>query len=70
VVAVEEVEFQTQNYSSVLGLNGFARALTNTVLVTILVVVGQVLTSILGGYAFARMRFRGRDSLFLSTWAR
>ena len=34
-------------------------------LVTILVVVGQVLTSILGGYAFARLRFRGREKLFL-----
>jgi ABC-type glycerol-3-phosphate transport system permease component len=65
VVAVEDIEFQTGNYSRVLGLNGFDRALTNTVLVTILVVAGQVLTSILGGYAFARLRFRGRDKLFL-----
>ena len=65
VLAVEQVDFQTGNYSKVLGLNGFSRALTNTVLVTILVVVGQVLTSILGGYAFARLRFRGREKLFL-----
>jgi multiple sugar transport system permease protein len=65
VVPVEEIEFQTENYSKVLGLNGFDRALTNTVLVTILVVGGQVLTSILGGYAFARLRFRGREKLFL-----
>ena len=41
------------------------RSLTNTVLITILVVVGQVLTSILGGYAFARVKFAGRDKLFL-----
>ncbi len=65
VTPVEETEFQTGNYSKVLGLNGLDRALTNTVLVTILVVVGQVLTSILGGYAFARLRFRGREKLFL-----
>jgi multiple sugar transport system permease protein len=65
VVAVEEVEFQRQNYSTVFNLNGFNRALTNTVLVTILVVAGQVLTSILGGYAFARLRFKGREKLFL-----
>lgn len=65
VVPVEDIEFQTENYSKVLGLNGFDRALTNTVLVTILVVGGQVLTSILGGYAFARLRFRGREKLFL-----
>ncbi|MCU0283952.1 MAG: carbohydrate ABC transporter permease [Candidatus Nanopelagicales bacterium] len=65
VTPVEETEFQTGNYSRVLGLNGFDRALTNTVLITILVVGGQVLTSILGGYAFSRLRFRGRDKLFL-----
>ncbi|NWF80446.1 MAG: carbohydrate ABC transporter permease [Chloroflexi bacterium] len=34
-------------------------------LVTILVVLGQVTTSVLGGYAFARLNFPGRDSLFL-----
>jgi ABC-type glycerol-3-phosphate transport system permease component len=65
VTAVEEVNFQKGNYSKVLNLNGFSRALTNTVLITILVVAGQVLTSILGGYAFARLRFRGREKLFL-----
>jgi len=65
VTPVEEVDFQTGNYSKVLNLNGFSRALTNTVLITILVVVGQVLTSILGGYAFSRLRFRGREKLFL-----
>jgi ABC-type glycerol-3-phosphate transport system permease component len=65
VAPVEQVDFQTGNYSKVLNLNGFSRALTNTVLITILVVAGQVLTSILGGYAFARLRFRGREKLFL-----
>jgi ABC-type glycerol-3-phosphate transport system permease component len=65
VAPVEEVEFQTGNYSKVLQLEGFGRSLTNTVLVTILVVIGQVFTSILGGYAFSRLRFRGRDKIFL-----
>ena len=65
VAPVEEVEFQTGNYGKVLGLEGFGRSLTNTVLITILVVVGQVFTSILGGYAFSRLRFRGRDRIFL-----
>lgn len=44
---------------------GVGRSLTNTVLVTILVVLGQILTSILGGYAFARVQFRGRSTVFL-----
>ena len=65
VEPVERVEFQTGNYSQVMQLEGFGRSLTNTVLVTILVVVGQVFTSILGGYAFSRLRFRGRDKIFL-----
>lgn len=65
VQPVEKVEFQTGNYSKVLQLEGFGRSLTNTVLVTVLVVIGQVFTSILGGYAFSRLRFRGRDKLFL-----
>ena len=65
VSPVEQVEFQTGNYSTVMQLDGFGRSLTNTVLVTLLVVVGQVFTSILGGYAFSRLRFRGRDKIFL-----
>jgi ABC-type glycerol-3-phosphate transport system permease component len=65
VEPVEKVQFQTGNYSKVMQLEGFGRSLTNTVLVTILVVVGQVFTSILGGYAFSRLRFRGRDKIFL-----
>lgn len=44
---------------------GVGRSLTNTVLVTILVVLGQIITSILGGYAFARVQFRGRSALFM-----
>ena len=59
------VKFQTSNYTEVLSLSSLDRALTNTVLITILVVVGQVLTSIMGGYAFARIKFAGRDKLFL-----
>lgn len=65
VEPIEEVQFQVDNYGRVLQLDGFGRSLTNTVLVTILVVLGQVFTSVLGGYAFSRLRFRGRDKLFL-----
>jgi len=61
----EGVQAELGNFETVLELNGFGRALTNTVLVTILVVAGQLFTSILGGYAFARLKFRGRDKLFL-----
>lgn len=61
---VEFVEFQFENYNAVFDLN-LDRALVNTTVVTSLVVIGQLLTSILGGYAFSRVEFRGRDTLFL-----
>jgi ABC-type glycerol-3-phosphate transport system permease component len=61
----ESVGTTANNYSEVLGLQTLDRSLTNTALVTILVVVGTLFTSIMGGYAFARIRFPGRDQLFL-----
>ncbi|MEM6282652.1 MAG: ABC transporter permease subunit [Chloroflexota bacterium] len=61
---VENVEFQFSNYDAVFDLN-LDRALVNTTIVTIGVVAGQLITSIFGGYAFSRLRFRGRDALFL-----
>lgn len=60
-----EFALRTENYTEVLDGKNLGRSLTNTVLVTFGVVAGQVLTSILGGYAFARLKFRGRDKLFL-----
>ena len=54
-----------QNFDDVVDGRDLGRSLTNTLLVTIGVVTGQVITSIMGGYAFARLRFRGRDGLFL-----
>jgi multiple sugar transport system permease protein len=54
-----------ENFREVVVDKDLGRSLTNTVLVTIMVVSGQILTSILGGYAFARIDFKGRDKLFL-----
>ncbi len=62
---VENIGWHPENYTEVIELNNMARALTNTALVTILVVVGQLLTSVVGGYAFARLRFPGRDTVFV-----
>jgi multiple sugar transport system permease protein len=62
---VDEVSPQWSNFREVLRLQSLDRSLSNTALVTILVVGGTVLTSILGGYAFARIRFPGRDAMFL-----
>jgi alpha-1,4-digalacturonate transport system permease protein len=62
---VDSLSLRTENYREVLELQNLDRSLTNTVLVTLLVVGGTVLTSILGGYAFARISFPGRDAIFL-----
>lgn len=62
---VDSVTARPANFEEVLSQQDLGRSLTNTVLVTILVVGGTVLTSLLGGYAFARISFPGRDALFL-----
>ncbi len=54
-----------ENFSEVVTEKNLGRSLTNTMLVTMAVVVGQIVTSVLGGYAFARIDFKGRDQLFL-----
>lgn len=43
----------------------FWRYMLNTTIVTVVSVAGTVVTASLGGYAFAKMKFKGRDVLFL-----
>lgn len=62
---VENVSWHPENYKEVIELNNLGRALTNTTLVTVLVVIGQLATSVFGGYAFARLKFPGRDTVFV-----
>ena len=63
--ASEQITARWSNYREVLGIRNFGGAITNTVLITVLVVAGTLFTSIMGGYAFARMKFPGRDQLFV-----
>ncbi len=62
----ERISAQWSNFSDVINLRNLDRALTNTVLITILVVSGSLFTSIMGGYAFSRIAFPGRDKLFVA----
>jgi ABC-type glycerol-3-phosphate transport system permease component len=62
---LEQFGPRLENFEEVIVDKDLGRSLTNTVLVTIAVVSGQILTSILGGYAFARIRFKGRGPIFL-----
>src|SRR6185503_18713440 len=62
---VPPAEPQWQNYRLALErMGGFERFLANTLLVTVLSILGQCFTCSLAGYAFARLSFRGRDVLF------
>ena len=56
---------QWSNYREVFAVMPFWRMFFNSVLYAACVSIGQVFFCSLAGYAFARLRFRGRDVLFL-----
>jgi multiple sugar transport system permease protein len=56
---------QIDNYTEVLQQAPFARWFLNTLVVTVAVVVGNLLFCSLAGYAFARIKFFGREVAFI-----
>jgi multiple sugar transport system permease protein len=54
-----------QNYSQVLEISQFPRWFLNTLFVTVVVVIGNLFFCSLAGYAFARLKWFGRDVIFL-----
>jgi ABC-type glycerol-3-phosphate transport system permease component len=57
--------FVWRNYIDAWRSAPFGIYYLNTVIITVLIVLGTVLSSILSAYGFARLRFKGRDTLFL-----
>ncbi len=55
-----------RNYLDAWNYAPFGQFLINSVFVATSVTLGELLTSSMAGYAFARMRFPGRDRLFLA----
>jgi len=55
-----------QHYADLLTRLNLARSFFNSVLITVLATVGSVIVVSMAGYAFAKLRFRGRDPLFRS----
>jgi multiple sugar transport system permease protein len=53
-----------ENYIDAFSFGMWPQWTLNTVIITVLSVIGQVLSSSLVAYAFARLRWRGRDLLF------
>jgi multiple sugar transport system permease protein len=52
------------NYATVISSVNMGQYMLNTAIVTLLVTIGQIVTSLLGGYSFGRIRFPGRDLIF------
>jgi multiple sugar transport system permease protein len=57
--------FEWSNYSAAWSAAPFGRYYLNTTIMTAGIVVGQMIFSSLAAYAFARLRFPGREALFL-----
>ncbi|WP_186321987.1 carbohydrate ABC transporter permease [Curtobacterium pusillum] len=57
------VELQWQNYTQVFERLPFLSQLGTSVMVTVIRTIAQIVLCTLAGYAFARMRFRGRAVL-------
>lgn len=58
-------EWHPENYARLFDLAPFGRFYLNTIVVAVLSTFGQVLTSMMAGYAFARLKFPGRNILFV-----
>jgi multiple sugar transport system permease protein len=56
--------FYWQNYIKAWHVVPFARFYLNSIFVTSLVTLGQVITSAMAAYSFARLKFPGRDKIF------
>jgi sn-glycerol 3-phosphate transport system permease protein len=57
--------FTFQNYQAVLRRLPIPRYLLNSLIVSVVVVIGQLITASLAAYAFAMREFKGRTALFI-----
>jgi len=53
-----------ENYALMWGMSPWMRYFFNTAFITILTILGQIITCSLAAYAFARLKFKGRDIIF------
>ena len=58
------VSITLDNYRQLFGSIGMGRYLLNSLLISVLATVISVSFNIMAGYAFAKLRFRGRDAIF------
>ena len=60
-----KIVFHFDNYVTAFKKVPFARYFLNTIIVSLFVVFGVLVTGTLAAYAFARMRFKGRETIFM-----
>ncbi|HEV8634745.1 MAG TPA: carbohydrate ABC transporter permease [Chloroflexota bacterium] len=58
-------EWMWQNFLTVVEQSPIGRAYLNSLIIATTVTAAQVLTSTIGGYAFTKLRFPGREPLFI-----
>lgn len=59
------IPFSLQNFVDVADLIPIGQQVVNSLIVTVISVVGSLFTASLAAYAFSRIPFRGRDSVFV-----
>ena len=52
-------------YATVFQVTPFARALLNSIIITVCSTFGILITSIMAGYVFAKHHFRGKNAIFI-----
>ncbi len=61
----KKIRLRWENFSDAWSKAHFGRYILNTLFITLSVVLGSVLSCSLVGYAFARLRFKGKKLLFM-----
>lgn len=59
-------EPQWQNYTDIWQVTPLGRMYVNSIIVTVLITIGVLFTSSMGGFALSKYKFRGREWLFIA----
>ena len=57
-------KLQWQNFIEVFKLKNFSRYFLNSVVITIVITAGELITTILAAFAFSNLDFKGKDIIF------
>jgi multiple sugar transport system permease protein len=61
---IESISFNWSNYEDAWNAVPFGRFFLNSIFVTLSITLGQIITCSLGGFAFSRLDFPGREKIF------